>query len=970
MSRELIENISSFVMNPSLAYRQALRLVGSLRDGEEIELDPSHPFPLALEMSAYQTAGSLLKAETFIQKNTPNLAMSWDAVYRHMSDKDYYGIFALPNPGEFTIAIPLVEVINKLIEVPGAGYKKITIPKDTKIEVGGMTFRLVYPIDIRQFLHGELSVVYDAQVVSPIQTIPSNIIEHRIVRSNETGLDLLVFDFKAMQFDITTTMKSITPGTQSRTTVSIPDDFYIVRVFYKPEGVDNWIEMQTTFTEQVYDPYTPTAVIRVEGVEVNVTIPQIYITDEKVIGKLRVDVYHTKGPVFTDLGSYARGDYTYEFKPIDKADDTQYSKPLSTIQTIQFFSTDFIMGGRAALSLEQVRDRVIRNSVGLRDTPITPDQMETVLEDKGYEIVKKIDPVTDRTMLATRQLPAPSQKKLITAASLSIQTSIFNAQDLASIGTVADNVESMTILPETVFQNVDGKLNFVSKATVNNIRNLIKNAQSEIITKGNYFYTPFHYVLEMGEDKFDVRPYYLQEPVADSKSFVAANATTGMSIRTEGYTITKTETGYLLEVSTRSSDAAKALLDHEVFAQIAFKPTGEGEMAYLNGSMIGRSTENEYVFQFKLDTNWNVRHNDALELTGFRMFDSTPRKVGTMLRDQFHILYATSRQMDTSYEPDDVDAALGKFILPAQIYGIMHEKLFITFGQSMKYLWARNRTVVGQQEFERYMTDVYDYWEERVYDVFPDGTIMKVENGQLVYAPILHEKGDPKMNNGKPVIKHTKGSVRHDADGQPIPLSPRKVMRQVDFMLVDGVYWFSDDPVVADYRVELAQTLVKWITGDIAELVPKLLEKTKLYFYPKTTTGQVEVMYGAGVTSKISATQGFIVTLSVSDRVYRDMALREALEVMTITEAQEHLSRQVVSMSDLIESLKQSYERDVIDVDIRGLGGTRINHPVVTIINDTERLSLRKRLVVRSDDRLVVEEDITFLWVRHEMDPT
>lgn len=59
----------------------------------------------------------------------------------------------------------------------------------------------------------------------------------------------------------------------------------------------------------------------------------------------------------------------------------------------------------------ELRDRVIRNSLGPTIIPITPDQIQTRLDVEGYQLVKHVDHITNRIYLATKPIPGPRTNK-------------------------------------------------------------------------------------------------------------------------------------------------------------------------------------------------------------------------------------------------------------------------------------------------------------------------------------------------------------------------------------------------------------------------------------------------------------------------------------------------------------------------------------------------------------------------------
>jgi hypothetical protein len=87
----------------------------------------------------------------------------------------------------------------------------------------------------------------------------------------------------------------------------LTDYFYHLRC-YVQNSDNSYSEINVTHTAQVYDPFVITAVIKVFEASVEVTIPSIYTKTNMITGKLRLDVYQTKGPLSVSLGSY-RAEY-------------------------------------------------------------------------------------------------------------------------------------------------------------------------------------------------------------------------------------------------------------------------------------------------------------------------------------------------------------------------------------------------------------------------------------------------------------------------------------------------------------------------------------------------------------------------------------------------------------------------------------------------------------------------------------
>lgn len=963
MTSVFTTKLDEILTNPSAIQRYTLRFLREILNGEVDFIDPSNPMVALMECSAHHTAAAVMNFEVNGRRMFPSVAVDELDIYRHMSDKDYIDRFTLPSRATFKFVFRVSELMNRMVYRPGDPTGRVVLPRDTQVEVGGIPFTFAYPVEIRKLEHGGLTVVYLADKPNPILELETNVIEPEY--SSDMNDEYVQIAIETIQTRIVTASDTIRATSANAVTKSLTDDFYYARV-YNEQDDGTWVELATTHNDQIYDPKTPTAVITVLDRTVRVTIPQIYTQSQDVVGKVRVDIYETKGPIHVDLGSYDISQYKVNWNIIDSNDRIPETTVLSQFTVVQCYSDTLVYGGRAKIDLDELRKRVVMNTTGPKNRPITPDEIQTALVDLGYDIVKNIDNITNRVFLASKELPTPSQPQLITAAALSIQSSVFSVDQAVDTGTVIDNRSSITITPDTIFQNVGGRTHLVPKLEVERIKALPLDEQAFIIGRNYYYFTPFHYVLDFKSDEFDARAYYLDAPTAHSKLFIAENASTHMSCYTASYELKLDNGNYVLDVLTKSNDTFKDLEDRNVYVQLSFKPQGESYYAYLNGYLVNVTDDGERMFRFDLTTNYYVGELNGLELTGFKMFDQESRRLKTELYQEFDLVYMYDGYKPRDWHPNDVDDQIGRMYVPDGVAGVMRERLRLEFGKTLDHLWKRARNIVAEMNFERYAVDIPARYNADVYELNPDNdSPVWVIDGKVTFKR-LHKKGDIKYNeDDTPVILYHAGETVRDENGNPVPISARAVQIQMDFMLVDGTYWFSNDPVAASYITELTDLLVSWITHDLNEIQPSLLEQTRIYFYPKTTTGLIDVMYGPGLITSIEAGQSLSMDLHVKETVYSNELLKRQIKEKSIRVINEQFRHRVVSVSDITVALKLTLGQDVIDVLVYDLGGGP-NYPVITILEDTDRCSLRKKLIDRPDGKLIVEEDLTINWIKHQ----
>ena len=64
----------------------------------------------------------------------------------------------------------------------------------------------------------------------------------------------------------------------------------------------------------------------------------------------------------------------------------------------------------------------------------------------------------------------------------------------------------------------------------------------------------------------------------------------------------------------------------------------------------------------------------------------------------------------------------------------------------------------------------------------------------------------------------------------------------------------------------------------------------------------------------------------------------------------------------MIYELRELYGENVISIKLSGLGGDK-NYETITLINDADSLSLRKKLIIKEDNSLAVAEDVNIKFI-------
>ncbi|MBE0438200.1 MAG: hypothetical protein IBX57_00340 [Gammaproteobacteria bacterium] len=962
----LLDKVNEVRYNPAAIQRLSLQTLEEVTNGSLDIVDPSNPFVFMMETAAVIGSSAMANAEALTRQIYPSMAMNEEELYLHMSDKDYISRFASPSRTKFILLFNKEELIQKAVDSEVRGVRKIVIPRNTEFGVADMAFTIEYPIELRVMNHGGIQVVYDVTKPSPLQVMESNMVEWYMVRVENK--EYVRVEVPVNQFKVTPYYAQLSLATSYSKSFPIVDQYYHCRVYRKRTNGE-WREIRTTHSDQVYDPTEPTVVLKVMNDRLKVTVPQIYVTNGLLSGDIRVDMYTTKGPLDVLLENYEINSFGAAWRDIDNGEELgKYSAPLSTFSDMAVFSDNVVNGGGNALTFEQLRERVITNSLGDSQLPITDVQLSTRLSNMGYTAIKDVDNVTNRIYLATRRLPTPRSGNTIAGAGCVISPLQETYENLSNVRGVIDNGSRLTLTSDVLYKSDNGVIKPLPNEERDELESLSGDELINRVNSSGYLYSPFHQVYDANGDYFETRNYYLDNSSITSKEFIQENPNLGLYVNTSSLSIERIDTGYVLQVITRSGDLVKEMDDEAILPQLSFRPYAEKRDVFLNGVFKGRKGD-ERVFEFYLESDFDITQNNHILLTNFNMYPNETRSYRVDLNAKYNLVYYVKDYTVEGVADTGLIYQGPEFLLGANVSGVSHERIGLTLGKHLEGFWSNYRTILSGREYRRYEEDIYAYYESNVYERDPvTGSVLisKDVNGNLVYN-ILHAKGDPVLDSeGNHVIKYRVGDPIRDSDGNLIMLDERTFKRESDLFLVDARYRFVDEISDVNYLKELPETIIGWLDNDISDFRKWTLEQTDLYLYPQRTAGSGRVSILDGEVRYMDLEQSFVVTYYLNNEGYNDSYLREVLRKLAISIISETLSKTRITTNEIISKLTASAGEDVIAIGLEGLGG-KLNLPAITLIDNTDRCSIRKRLMRDLDGKYKVIDDIDVVYVRHEV---
>ncbi len=442
------------------------------------------------------------------------------------------------------------------------------------------------------------------------------------------------------------------------------------------------------------------------------------------------------------------------------------------------------------------------------------------------------------------------------------------------------------------------------------------------------------------------------------------------------------ETGYIASSQLVSIGSITGLNDNNTTVPNA-QPTGISNALW---QILLASSPAEYLIEFDLATNFDIDSNNYMMLTNINFnSNNSNQDYPCLLETSFTIIYllmdyyaGPSYQgslidglIDTSLFSTRLTTLLNGSLLPlnTQAYaGLSQETIDIVLGTPLTNLWQSTRTVAGVINYETYPQNIPALYTQDVYQTGPTGSVVITSdsNGNPL-ATKIHSIGSPILDsNGNPIYLHHAGDFVLDANNNPIPQGgslARALVYAADLFVLDGKYYFATDSQTLAYIDQTVQTVVEWIIDEIAVLQTDMLERTQLFFYPKTTIGTINVSPGNGLTYQINSEQALTVTFDLDANHYNDLKFKNTL-VSTVTPIiASMLDNTVVALPAIENAITTALANEILGVTISNLGGV-FNFRTITLADSSIMPSIAKVAVVQADYSLAVQDNILFVYNR------
>lgn len=970
---ELSKNLALYRNNPIGMYQEVINQVESQSNGETQVLSATTPFALALEMMTALGSAAMNENDNNLRKLYKSLVQNREELYLHMADPDYIGIFATAAMAHFKFLFKVDTIRGKAVSLgPDSNVRKLVIPKHSQFEVDNVNFCMQYPVEIVVLPHNGISVQYGESEASPLYSTINNQLGTRFIdRNGEIFMEITV---PVTQAKISTHTAALNAAISLNKTIGYSDKYLHTRAYVKNEEDSSWSEIRVIHNNEVYDPDVATVCLTVGDDVISAYVPQIYFENGLIKDTIRFDIYTTKGEINMVMSNYSLDAYKGTWSDLDTVVTSKYSAPIQTM-AVDIYSGETISGGSNGPDYKRLRTEVINGKRADDQPVITPVQLETEFTRDGFDLVTNIDNISDRQFLATKSLPAPSNDSTITGVGTTVSTLQLTINQLLQNQHCKNNGERTTILPKVLYVKDNGVVRPVSDNLLNSLtdsRTYTLEGLVNHVNNSNYLYSPFTYVLESDIDYFNIRPYYLDNPKINSVYVNKINNEVGVTAGITAYTVIRDpdDSGYTLDIQIEGGGVFNSLGYENVAVQVSYAEYEGGSRVFIDGDFISQidtrtnaPVDNKYIYRFHINTNFDINSKNQFILT--------PSNTAIPLNGTLDVVLVVKDYLPDNATMSSIDRIVNFGTLPNYVYTsnfiATHQfKMDIKFGEYLDNLWTRGRTLVSDDQYERYVEDIYYTYDEDV--------PMRDENGIAVYDIVdgnlitvfKHRAGDIILDDaGHPIIRYHAGDVKVDpvTNEKLVSADSADLIREFDLVLFDGIYYFATAAATRDYLTEAMDTIITWSQENIPRIGRNIIDRSVLKFHPKTTIGEVTLIGDGGVETKVSAYQDITVTYYLSTEKHANAELRKYITEHTPSVINAAISKATVAKSDIVDALREVMGDDILGVDVSGFMNDE--YDIITVKDASQLPCIGKRLVINNNLTLQVEDRITINPVKH-----
>lgn len=889
-----------------------------------------------------------------------NYADTYEGIARHLDYSTLPLIHATPSNNKVTLGISVAEIVKYGYKLSD-GTIRIVIPEDTYIVYDNTYYYGIHhAIDIRYIDQDTINVNY-IDNDNPLFTLDNPVIEIQYRETNDLtngfATKILELELNVYQFKRVTSLYPITSGVGFTKTFTLDNQYYHARVFTNISNT--WVELDTYFSEFIYDSFSDraAAVVKLSGNKVTIDIPQIFFNRNLIGSEVKVSLYTTHGDIELDHSLSVPNDFTVNFENNDSS-LSLVTAPLESLTTIYAYSTTPSTGGADIPDLATLKQIVLSSNIG--DIPVTDLRLENKLNLLGYNLVKEHNYISDNLYLASRKLrPITS----VGGTQLDVSGGGFDLllQSVTDKYGVKINDTNYTITPEAVFSYDNGIITLLTTGEVNTLRGYNTLESIEVINNGNYLSSPFYYLIDRSESITNIKAFDLESPNLIKRRFIGSNDNNIGLINTKSVIVTKVDTGYTIDINAVANDTFLNYSDNAFIPQITVTDS-VGRSFSLNGTFTGRGEDGSYNYQFDLTSNLDLSYLGTIIISSLTGIQGSYE---ANLEDTFNLTYNLIERL-----PANLDSYFKNFTdsskLPNNYQVVTYETINIKLGEMLKNIYTPCTSYLGSTNFKKYTDDVPAYYSNDIYELDEFGYMVWTKNPDYVEGgeepPILYNKlydrGEPIVDDqGNPVYAHRKGDIVLDSKGDPIPENRDLSQIETKLILIDYKFTYS-----TGYLSTIRTNILNDLVNDINSIANTMLGLTELNYSIARSTGLTSVRYDSVTKGSLNSNLSFEVNVTVDNITYKDGSLRQLIgERISNIIANYVRGTTKFAINTLIKQIDNDVGSDVVSFDISKING-RDDIVSFELLSPTDTLSIKPILTLGGDNTTRLSNDINVMF--------
>lgn len=813
-------DLSNVQTDPMVAVSLMLNALETA-NSDVMEVDPSNPFIFMLETIAFNSAVLRDEVNTKHARIHSKLANNESDLYNNMSYLDFKNIFSQPADAVIRFNVNITNFINNAIVSDANDYKMVSIPEGSIVSAEGYEFLISNRIDIKQFNNGLFSIEQNVSK-SKIGVSYLGVVPHQIIKTSDEN-QMLVFDTVLKQISNINNEYTIKKADSFTTTIEITDKLYFISASVKTSIATN--DVLVSYSE-IIDPSIPTIIVKVLTNSIEITIPDIYIINDMIVGKLYISIYTTKGEVDYPLNLLESTSFTIKF---NNTTEDAYTSIIGKV-AISNTALDRLTGGVNSKTFSDLRESIINNSMGDADAPVTSRQLLGVLGNDGFYGYLLEDTVTSRTYIASRSLVPTIEANLLNANPdlLFYKTKVIpnTYVEHPMVVTSSDSDDRLIIKPNTIFKDVSGGIIPLSITEINTLNTMSITDKINYINTTKLLFSPYSYISSIYNGVYYLRVVDYTASI-NSFSIAIINSTVLTRINIQSYTITVTDIGYTIKFKMITNSEFSNLDVSSIRAQLRIPIDGVNYIYY-------QSTYNAGIFEFNINTDYYVNKDMGLNITN---------GISTLVTKYIELSLEaelTTYVLGAGVEVNDSMFLNNSVLTNESTIVFTNEVVDITFGTAIDRLYKNMTIAYTDRKYLTYDTIVYATYDSDVYDTDSIGSLLTAnsEHTAVTYTK-LHSKNDPILDDlGNPIIKHNIGDYIMDANGVPTIDISNGVIKYIDMLLLEYSYKYTNPTKLIGVLDS-----IKAYMQDVGEYENIVLEETSIMFKPFRTNSGVKIKY-------------------------------------------------------------------------------------------------------------------------------